>query len=235
MKRILLAIVGLLILAIAIVGGFLAANGDAMSTPEFWENEIEAYEAADAERFPDKNLILFAGSSSFRMWATLEKDMAPLGVLNRGFGGAHMSHVLHFADRIIQPYNARAIVLYVGDNDIGAGKTPEIVEADFLTLVAKIRETQPHVPIYFLTIKASRLRWALWPMMDLANDRIVALAKTDPLIRVIDVSAPMVELGEGDKPPSELFKLDGLHLSAEGYALWTEIVRNRLLSDLGSG
>lgn len=235
MKTILLGIVGVVVFAVATVGGYLVVNRDKMSTPEFWESDIEAFEAADTKASPGKNLILFTGSSSIRMWSTLEKDMAPLRVLNRGFGGAHMSHVLHFSDRIIRPYEARAIVVYAGDNDIGSGKTPEVVEADFLALVDHIRSTQPSVPIYFLTIKASRLRWKLWPLMDVANNRIVALSKTDPLIRVIDVSAPMIELGRGDEPPGDLFLLDGLHLSSDGYALWTEIVKARLLRDLGTG
>ena len=161
--------------------------------------------------------------------------MAPLRVLNRGFGGAHMSHVVHYADRIITPYAARALVVYVGDNDIGAGKTPATVVTDFEALVAHVRKTQPEIPIYYITIKASRARWELWPVMDDANHRIGAIADRDPLITVLDVSAPMLALGGGDAPPADLFWIDGLHLTAKGYALWTEVVRMRLLADLGPG
>ncbi len=223
---------GLLVI-LASATGYFVLYGDEMSKAEFWESNIEDYEARDAERFPDKGLILFTGSSSIRLWSTLEADMAPLRVLNRGFGGAHMDHVVHFADRIIKPYEPRAIVVYVGDNDIGADKTPETVEADFRALVSKVRQTQPTVPLFYLTIKASRLRWELWPLMDEANHRIGEIAAADPLIHVIDVSAPMLARGGGGKPPSDLFLLDGLHLSAKGYALWTSIVQARLLADLG--
>jgi lysophospholipase L1-like esterase len=226
---------GLGVLGLALVAGALFFfYGDKLGSAEFWESEIEAFEASDAKAFPEESLILFTGSSSIRMWSSLEADMAPLAVLNRGFGGAHMDHVLHYYDRVIAPYAARALVLYVGDNDIGAGKTPQIVEDDFRTLVDRVRRDQPEIPIYFLTIKASRLRWDLWAEMDDANQRIVAIATADPLIQVIDVSAPMVELGAGDAPPKSLFLFDGLHLSEEGYALWTSIVRDRLLADLGS-
>jgi lysophospholipase L1-like esterase len=235
MKKILIGL-ALAVLAIAMVAaGYLFFYGDQLGTPEFWEGQIEAYEAEDAQHFPDKGLILFTGSSSIRLWSTLETDMAPLRVLNRGFGGAHMAHVVHFADRIIKPYEARAIVVYAGDNDIGADKTPETVEIDFRALVAKLREDQPSVPIYFLTIKASRLRWAMWPQMDATNRLIGVIAEEDPTIHIIDVSAPMIERGEGGEPPADLFRFDGLHLSAEGYALWTSVVRARLLTDLGTG
>ena len=234
MKKLLKGL-GLLLLAIvAIAAGYWFFYADQMGTAEFWEDQIEAYEAEDAEALPEEGLILFTGSSSIRLWSSLEADMAPLLVLNRGFGGAHMDHVVHFADRIIRPYKARAIVVYVGDNDIGAGKTPETVAADFRALVSRIRETQATEPIYFLTIKASRLRWELWPEMERANQLIEAIAQTDPTLHVIDVSQPMIERGGGGKPPSDLFLFDGLHLSAEGYALWTSIVKPRLQADLGN-
>lgn len=200
----------------------------------FWAGAIEDFEAADAEAKPEPGRIVFAGSSSIRFWDSLERDMAPLSVLNRGFGGAHMAHVLHYADRIIAPYAPRAVVLYVGDNDIAADKTPETVVADYRALVEHLQRDRPALPIYFLTIKPSRLRWSLWPEMAETNARIAAIAAGDPSLQVIDVSTAMIEAGEGDKPPRALFALDGLHLSDEGYALWAEIVRTRLLADLGS-
>ena len=128
MKRLFLGLLALVLLVVIGAGGWLYFfGGDAMARAEFWAADIEAFEAADAERFPAPGPIVFTGSSSIRLWSSLEEDMAPLYVLNRGFGGAHMAHVLHFADRIITPYTPRALVLYVGDNDIGAGKTPEVV------------------------------------------------------------------------------------------------------------
>lgn len=219
----------LLVLVAGGAGIFFYAR-EHMGRAEFWEREIEAFEAADAIRFPDPGLILFTGSSSIRLWSTLEQDMAPLGVLNRGFGGAHMAHVVHFADRIIRPYAPRALVVYAGDNDIGAGKSAAAVETDFRTLIDQVRRIQPGLPIYYLTIKPSRLRWSSWAEMDAANQRITALARTDPNLHVIDVSSPMLALGRGEAPPEELFAFDGLHLSATGYALWTRVVRARLLS-----
>ena len=224
--------VGLLALALAAA---LWHYGGRLGHASFWESEIAAFEADDAIHPKEPGAILFTGSSSIRFWSTLERDMAPMRVLNRGFGGSHMEHVLYFADRIIRPYAPRAIVLYVGDNDIGSDKTAATVEGDFLDLVSHIRTFQPAVPIYFLTIKASRLRWSRWPEMNDANGRIAAIAEKDPLIQVIDVSSPMIELGGGDKPPADLFRFDGLHLSEAGYALWTKIVRARLLEDLGPG
>jgi len=79
-----------------------------------WEKEIAAFEAKDAEHPPEKGGIVFIGSSSIRMWKTLETDFPKYRVLNRGFGGSEIEDSVHFADRIVFPYAPRMVVLYAG-------------------------------------------------------------------------------------------------------------------------
>ena len=176
--------------------------------------------------------IVFVGSSSIRLWETLQKDMAPLPVLNRGFGGAQLSHVVHFVDRTVIQYHPRAVVLYAGDNDLDerTGKSAEDVARDFRTFVSLVQAGVPDVRIYYLSIKPSRLRWSDWPRQQKANAEISALCAGDPRLGYIDVATPMLAAG---KPPRDLFRFDGLHLSAKGYALWTGVIRPRLQMDLG--
>ena len=51
--------------------------------------EIQAFLAADRVTPPAPCQVLFVGSSSMVKWkATLAADMAPLRVINRGFGGS---------------------------------------------------------------------------------------------------------------------------------------------------
>ena len=85
---------------------------------DVWESAIVAYEVVDVEDPPDPGSIVFVGSSSILFWGTLSDDMAPMPVLNRGFGGSVIAHSTHFADRIVLPYQPRAVVMYAGDNDI---------------------------------------------------------------------------------------------------------------------
>src|SRR6516165_8948100 len=104
-----------------------------MQQADFWEFQIRAFEKADQVRPPQPGAVLFVGSSSIRYWRTLERDMAPLPVLNRGFGGSHLDHVLHYAQRTVLPYRPRAVVLYAGENDLSwpSRKTPDTVFQDF--------------------------------------------------------------------------------------------------------
>jgi lysophospholipase L1-like esterase len=173
---------------------------------------------------------VFTGSSSILLWETLAEDMAPMAVLNRGFGGSVIAHVTHFADRIVLPYEPSAIVLYAGDNDIAFGLSSDCTFRDFEAFVGHIHAAAPNTPIYYVSIKPSPARWALWEDMQRANQLIEARSKTDPTLHFIDISEAMLD--EQGEPIEELFD-DGLHMTPAGYQLWTSIIRPRLAADLG--
>ena len=98
---------------------------DAWSKKDFYEDAIAGFLEEDKLDFPKEIEVLFTGSSSIRFWNSLEDDMHPLKVLNRGFGGAHISHVNHHFEDVIQRYYPKAIVFFCGTNDLTALKTPE--------------------------------------------------------------------------------------------------------------
>jgi hypothetical protein len=108
----------LLLLLIGIVGGELTVVF--LPPGEDWEPAITAFETQDRRQPPKPGQVVFAGSSSIRFWHTLAADMAPIPVLNRGFGGAHLRDVLRYADRIVTPYRPQAVVVYAGENDLGS-------------------------------------------------------------------------------------------------------------------
>ena len=195
-----------------------------------WEFAIEDYEAADADDPPVPGSIVFVGSSSILFWSTLNEDMAPLPVLNRGFGGSEIAHVTHFADRIVRPHEPSAIVLYAGDNDIGFGSSAGCALHDFEAFFGHIRAAAPDTPIYFISIKPSPARWELWDEMRRANQLIEARTTTDPVLHFIDVSEAMLD--DQAQPLGELFLEDGLHMTPAGYQLWASIVRPRLEADM---
>jgi len=79
--------------------------------PDAWDWAIARFEAQDGLKPPPEGVIVFTGSSSITLWDTLEQDMAPLPVVNRGFGGSRIHQVVHYVDRIVVPYHPRAVVL----------------------------------------------------------------------------------------------------------------------------
>lgn len=190
-----------------------------------WKPRIRAFEAQDRQDFPPKRGILFIGSSSIVGW-DLSRHFPHLPVINRGFGGSHLSDAVHYADRIVLPYEPRIILLYAGDNDIAAGKSPQRVLADYRKFVAKVHRALPETRILYIAIKPSIRRWKLVDRMREANASIRAVAAKDERLVFVDVEKPMI--GEDGRPREELFRADGLHLNPEGYRLWSDLVRPHL-------
>jgi lysophospholipase L1-like esterase len=206
--------------------GLAASARDPAATPSKppFQSEIAAFEKWDRQNAFPKDPILFVGSSSIRLWQTAEAfPKAP--VINRGFGGSTIADVNHHFDRVVAKYKPRVIILYAGDNDIAAGKSPQEVSDDFQEFVRRVSESSPRTPIYYISIKPSIARWKMWPKMKQANTMIENLASMNEQIKYVDVATPMLSQQPGgrDSPPSkELFLDDGLHLSAKGYELWID-------------
>lgn len=193
--------------------------------PNRWVEEIGAYTAADAASPPPHNAVVFTGSSSIALWKTLDADMNPLTVINRGFGGSTMQDLLYWLETLVLKYQPRAVVLYEGDNDIGyANATAEEVFAAFKEFVARI---QPKARIYVMSIKPSILRWNLWPEMRKTNGLIRKFCENRDGIQYIDVASSMLD--ERGQPRTDIFEADGLHMNGKCYELWTSIVRPTLL------
>lgn len=187
-----------------------------------WNSAIEKFEQSDKDKFPPPNSVLFVGSSSIRLW-DLKKSFPEWKTINRGFGGSQTVDVNHFFDRIVAPYKPRIVILYEGDNDIGKGKSVDQVVDDFRTFRKLMKEKLPETHIVYLPIKPSIKRWDLWSKMDKVNKAVETIAKDDALLTYADTAAPMLKLGT--PPPEKLFQKDGLHLSPEGYTMWSNIVK----------
>lgn len=194
--------------------------------PARFEKEIVAFEQADKTNQPPKNPIVFVGSSSIRKWTTLKQDFPGLPVMNRGFGGSVISDSVAFAHRIVTPYKPVMVVFYAGDNDIGGGKTPEVVAADFKKFTEKVWAADDKVKIAYISIKPSIKRWNLVDKVKEANSLISAYCKSDKRLDFIDIYP--ATLGADGKPRPELFVADGLHMTPEGYKVWTEAVAKHL-------
>lgn len=186
--------------------------------PARFEREIQAFRDWDAKNTPAENAILFIGSSSIRMWPTA-KSFPELKVINRGFGGSHISDVLHYLPDLFPQYNPSKIVFYAGDNDVTSGKSPEQVLRDYKAFVEAVHREKPGLPIIFVSIKPSPVRMNVWPQMKAANELIEAFSEATDHLYYADVATPMLD-ADGN-PDRSLFLDDDLHLNEKGYALWS--------------
>ena len=230
-KRILIGLSAILLLGGVVAAAvFLLWQSQAASDPAFFESAIVAFEETDSLGMPPPGGIVFTGSSSIRFWDTLAEDMAPLPVIRRGFGGAHMTHVIHNARRVITPYAPRAIVVFVGGNDLASGKSVETIVHDFGTFLALMHTDLPDVGIWLLSMKPSKLRWNQWDEMKRVSAALEEIADDDPRIRFVETGLSL--LGP-DGSPDDVYVFDGLHLNAEGYRRWTQVLKPQLLEAYG--
>jgi lysophospholipase L1-like esterase len=205
---------------------FLSHTAALAQAPGRFESEIRAFEEADKVSPPPPGAIVFYGSSSIRLWKDLATDMAPLVVIQRGFGGSYMEEAVLYAPRILLPYKPSAVVLYEGDNDTAAGKSPDEVLLQFRRLVDLVHGALPETRVCFIAIKPSVARQKIMPVSKRANELIAQYCRTDQRLHFIDVWTPMLDVDGMPKPG--LFVADNLHLNEAGYRLWTGVIRKAL-------
>jgi lysophospholipase L1-like esterase len=194
----------------------------AVSEPPRGSAEIAQFEAADRVRFPAAGTMVFAGSSSIARWETLARDFAGLPVLNRGIGGYTLHENVGTFDRIILPYKPPVIVLYSGENDLTEGRTPTQVFQDFQSFVALTHAKLPATQIVYVSIKPSIARWSLTDSIRAANRLIRDYVSKDKQLQYVDVFTPMLDASGQIR--RELFVEDGLHMNAQGYAIWRRLI-----------
>ena len=207
--------------------GAAVANPD----PARFVAEIRAFRAWDEKNAVPRDGVLFVGSSSIRLWST-GTAFPGVPVINRGFGGAHISDVNYYLSDVAQMYGPAVVVFYGGDNDIGAGKGRDQVLADYNTFVSRMLTSRRNTQVVLIAIKPSLQRWAQWPLMREVNEALKTFSATDERLHFADIATPM--LGADGKPRPEMFVADGLHMTPAGYAAWNKVL-GPMLEKIRSG
>lgn len=214
----------LLVLAVAAMTFMVqtASSPQANDRP-FW-SEIKAFLKQDKIKGFERCRTLFVGSSSIRFWGSLQSDLPKRNMIRRGFGGAHLTHVIQYFDLLIERHQPSEIVLYAGENDISNGRTPTEVLEDLKVLLRMTSQSLGATPVYFIAIKPSVFRWNEFETQTRANALVKNLAQSRDDLFFIDVVPLMLESGA----PKRTFVGDGLHMNRQGYILWTQAVNRAL-------
>ena len=212
---------GVLLVLLAVTGPALAAEPAAEAPdpdPGRFAASIAAFVTLDSKNALPHDPILFVGSSSIRLWPTA---MAFPGrpVVNRGFGGAELSDVIHYYDQTIRPYRPAQVFLYAGDNDIAGGKSARQVFEDYRELAERVTRDFPGTHLVFISIKPSTARWEMWPTMVEANRLVREYAEEHDNLEFADLASPLLD---DAGMPKNVYVEDGLHLNEWGYRLWQE-------------
>ena len=221
MKTRLTTALALVLLTIGLVSTATAQRTSASR----WEESIARFDA-DAPSRP-KGAIVLTGSSSFARWRTMEADLAPLTVVPRGFGGSTMADVLQYVDRLVQPYQPRAVVIYEGDNDTNNGVAPEKIAGQLKQIIAKIHAASADTRVYVLSVKPSLARVNVWDKAMETTELYKKIAASDDRLYHIDVATPFLK-ADGTVM-DDVFVDDGLHLNDKGNAIWAQAIKAVLM------
>lgn len=203
-------------------------NGVAQEKPRYYDN-IQTFKKQDSVTLPPKDPILLVGSSSFTRWKDVQSYFPGYAILNRGFGGAHLTDLIRYADDIIYPYKPKQIVIYCGENDfLPKGATPETIFDNFKILYDGIRKNLgKKVNITYISVKPSPRRRRFKSGTIELNTMIENFLQKDKNAQYVDVHSKMLTVD--NEPMSAIFTKDSLHMNETGYAIWKKEIAPALL------
>lgn len=197
----------------------------------FQARQLQAFQ--DSLPLPDHVVsnecaLWFVGSSSFSRWDTLQNDMAPWSTHNRAVGGSTLKEITHRFRNDQRPDHPRAIIFYAGENDLAFDVPPDQVAARFAEFMQEKTARMGQVPVFFLSVKPSRMRWDERAEQAASNRAVFDLSRRRSDLRYVDTTAPFMVDGH----PGPFFDDDGLHPNAAGYRIFARLILPALARDL---
>jgi len=178
--------------------------------------------------------LLFLGDSLIYGWlvdglATWKSAFVPLGAEDFGIGGDRTDDVLwriHHGelDRIAP----RLVVLSIGTNDLGIGRSVDETVAGVVACVRAIRAKLPKTTAMVIGILPRGTGGPSAPMRRSATSVNARIAKLDDGRHVRYVDSSVVFLAPDGSIKPALFHPDRRHLSGAGYRAWSESLRPKI-------
>jgi len=190
----------------------------------------------------EKGKILFIGSSGFTRWSErhgnrpLEddirmKDGSPAAI-NHGIGGSTAEEILYYYDRLVRPWEPRALVLRAFPNDRWKGYSPYEIMFFYSRIFAWARTDFPGIKLYAcdVTPNTKNLGDTCWlshvkQFNSLLRDYC---DKHDDTTLVCHITHPgffndPADIGDYFKIRQDIFIEDKIHFTQEGYDIYRDL------------
>ena len=194
--------------------------------PSRFKEQVDELLNTEYNFSPGKQLVVFTGSSSIRMWEDVQDYFPAYNIINNGFGGSHFSDLLYYYNQLILKPKPEILFIYEGDNDIAGNKNPVKIKRQAKKLYKKIRQDLPATEIIFISPKPSIARENLKKEYEKLNKRLKKYCARKENLEFADVWFPMLD--ENGNVFQDLFIEDGLHMNKKGYDLWAKVISQHL-------
>ena len=192
--------------------------------------QVEAKEPLPGAGPGNRCEIWFVGSSTIHRWDNLAADMAPWRTVKRGVDGANLGQIVERLALDPAKVPPRAIVLYAGENDLATGADEELVLAELHRFMAIKSRLFGTLPVIAVSVKPSPGRWTYRPRQLRYNALTEQLAAKREDLDYVEIGPTLMA---GDKPGDHYVR-DGIHLTPEGYRVWTPMLKTALEQRLGA-
>lgn len=172
---------------------------------------------------------LIFGDSNMDFWSAWEGQTGLTKYINGynvGIGGSTVTDWLHAYDQLIKPFNADRFVILVGGNDVNVwGDDGEVVVQRLKTLFEKLHVDHPNAEIYYIYTTPSPSAYSGGVYTPAKLGALVegskALCESLDYVQGIDMFDLMTTADQQDSNTA-LFADDRLHMSEEGYKVFSE-------------
>ncbi|MDR2822695.1 MAG: GDSL-type esterase/lipase family protein [Acholeplasmatales bacterium] len=192
------------------------------------------YITSDAAILEDYKIVsedidyLFIGDSYIdtAFWTSYANSFASnleFSSANMGVGGTNTPYWISSVPTLSTIFNPRNIVIHIGVNDINDNLLSGEATLSLVTqLINSLQERYIDAKIYFITIEPNNFRVENYSKYQVVNDGVRSISS----VTLIDTAAALG--GIPGNPVKQFFGIDGLHLNADGYAIFEKTIYEAL-------
>ncbi len=177
--------------------------------------------------YPDsKKDIVFLGNSITAGVDWMEL-MGNKHLRNRGISGDITFGVLQRLSEVTEGKPAKVFIL-VGINDISRNIPDSVILQNYKKMIERIRTESPKTKIYFHTLMPVNNEFTQFRNHYNKDEHILAVNEglkklgAEEKVTIIDLYPHFLN---AEKKMEKKYTVDGLHLNAEGYAVWARVLK----------
>ena len=177
-------------------------------------------------RYPNASTDIIMLGNSITDYAQWNELLQINEVRNRGISGDITYGILERLDEIIEGNPAKVFIL-IGINDISRNIPDSVIVDNYKRIIRRIKEGTPNTKIYFNTLLPvnntfpTKTHFNKDEHILFINGELKKMKKSEK-ITVIDIHSKFLD---EEKRLDKKYTYDGLHLNAEGYQRWAEILK----------